>query len=74
MADRMDRMAARIDGLEMRIAYQDETIAVLNKTVIEQWAKLDEALARIKRLEERLREIQVSIVADAAEEAPPPHY
>lgn len=64
----------RIDNLEMRIAYQDEVIDVLNKTVAEQWAKLDQALSSIKQLEERLREIQFSIVRDAADEVPPPHY
>lgn len=67
-------MQARIDNLEMRIAYQDEVIETLNSAVTGQWAKLDQALARIKYLEERLREIQVSVIRDAADETPPPHY
>jgi len=65
---------ARIDNLEVQMAYQNEVIEALNKTVIEQWAKLDNALARIKQLEDRLREIQASVVRDAADEVPPPHY
>lgn len=64
----------RIDELEMRVAYQDEVIETLNKTVIAQWSKLDEALARLKLLEARLREVQVSAIRDASEETPPPHY
>ena len=64
----------RIDTLEMRIAYQDEVIETLNKTVIEQWARLDEALARIKLLEARIREVQVSAIRDPSDETPPPHY
>lgn len=64
----------RIDNLEVQIAYQNEVIEALDKTVIEQWAKLDQALARIKLLEDRLREVQLSAVRDAADEVPPPHY
>lgn len=77
-ADRMpvanETLNERIDNLEMRIAYQDEVIETLNKVVTEQWSKLDQAYGRIKRLEERLREIQVSSVRDVADETPPPHY
>lgn len=72
--DWQDALAERIDNLEMRIAYQDEVVEILNRTVIEQWGKLDQALARIKRLEERLREIQASNIRDPSEETPPPHY
>jgi len=64
----------RIDNLEMQITHQSEVIDALNKTVIEQWARLDQALARIKLLEDRLREVQASVVRDAADEVPPPHY
>lgn len=74
MADLREAVTERIDNLEILIAHQDEVIESLNKTVIEQWAKLDSALARIKHLENRLREIQVSVVRDAADETPPPHY
>ena len=74
MADEASMLAERIDNLETRIAYQDEVIEALNKTVIAQWAKLDEALARIRKLEARMREVQVSAIRDASEETPPPHY
>jgi len=74
MTSREDGPDDRIDNLEMRIAHQDEVIDVLNKMVIEQWAKLDQAFARIKHLEDRLREIQFSVVRDAEDEVPPPHY
>lgn len=74
MPDPHETIADRIDNLETRIAYQDEIIEALNKTVIEQWARLDEALARIRHLESRLREVQVSTIRDPSEETPPPHY
>lgn len=74
MTDPQTSMHDRIDNLEVQIAYQNEVIETLNKTVIEQWGKLDQAFARIKLLEERLREVQLSTVRDAADEVPPPHY
>lgn len=67
-------LADRIDNLEMRVAHQDEIIETLNTTVIAQWARVDEALARIKLLEARLREVQVSAIRDPSDETPPPHY
>ena len=74
MVDTPDALAERIDNLEMRIAHQDRVIEALDRTVIEQWGKLDQALARIRRLEERLKEIQASNIRDPSEEPPPPHY
>lgn len=74
MADRHDAANARIDNLEMRIAHQDEVIDALDKTVIEQWARLDRALERIKQLEARLQEEQMSNIRAPDEETPPPHY
>jgi len=74
MADVQESSDQRIDNLEIRCAHQDEVIEALNNAVIEQWAKLDQAFARIKYLEDRLREIQLSVVRDAADETPPPHY
>lgn len=74
MADPHDVLSERIDNLEMRVAHQERVIEVLDRTVIEQWAKLDQALARIRQLEARLMEIQPSNIRDPSEETPPPHY
>lgn len=74
MADPNDTANGRIDNLEMRIAYQDEAIDALNKSVIEQWATLDRALGRIKQLEARLQEDQASNIRAPGDETPPPHY
>lgn len=67
-------LSARMDNLEVRIAYQDEVIEALNKTVVEQWGRLEEARAHIKLLEGRIRELADNSGRDAYDEPPPPHY
>lgn len=74
MTDLHDAANERIDTLEMRIAYQDEVIETLNKTVIEQWVQLEKAMGRIKQLEARIQEVQVSNIRSLSDETPPPHY
>ena len=51
MMDGQERIEGRIDNLETQLAYQNEVIDVLNKTVVEQWAKLDlpGAVLRLER-------------------------
>ena len=62
----------RIDLLETRLAFQDETIETLNKTITDQWLKIDALTRRLEGLSERL-EVAESRVPGAANE-PPPHY
>ena len=67
-------LGARIDTLEMRVAYQDEVIETLNKVIVEHWSKFDQVMGRMERLESRLREAQDSLGQDRFDEPPPPHY
>ena len=62
----------RIDLLETRLAFQDQTIETLNKTITDQWLKIDAMTRQLKALSERL-EVAESRVPGAANE-PPPHY
>ena len=62
----------RIDTLESRLAFQDRTIETLNKTVTEQWAKIDALTRQLVALSEQLREAESQIPGLANE--PPPHY
>ena len=62
----------RIDALESRLAFQDDTIDTLNKTVTEQWAKIDALTRRLLELGERLQEAEGQMPRPANE--PPPHY
>ncbi len=67
-------LAARLDTLEVRIAYQDQLIEQLNGALIEQWQALKTAQARIDRLEQRLHETLESMPSHPQDEPPPPHY
>jgi len=49
--------AERIEKLETTIAYQDQAIEDLSKTVTAQWAEIAELKRMIGNLGERLREI-----------------
>jgi len=65
-------LSERIDVLESRLAFQDDTIETLNKTVTEQWAKIDALTRRLAALGERLQEAESQMPGPANER--PPHY
>ena len=62
----------RVDALESKLAFQDDTIDTLNKTVTEQWAKIDALTRQLFTLRERLQEAESQMPRPANE--PPPHY
>ncbi|MCB5176148.1 SlyX family protein [Microvirga lenta] len=64
----------RIDRLEIRIAYQDEIIEDLNKTVLAQWKQIDLLTRRIAALTDRIQEAEHKAGGPSAPEPPPPHY
>jgi SlyX protein len=65
-------LSERIDALESRLAFQDDTIETLNKTVTEQWAKIDALTRQLAVLGQRLQEAESQMPGPANE--PPPHY
>jgi SlyX protein len=62
----------RIEALEARAMFQDETIETLNKAITEQWLKIDALTRRLAALNERLQEAETR--APGAANEPPPHY
>ena len=62
----------RIEALETRIAYQDQTIEELNAAVTEQWALIEQLRRKVEQLEQQV--LSGSFIADPATEKPPPHY
>ncbi|MCP8884651.1 SlyX family protein [Devosia sp. XJ19-1] len=62
----------RIDALETRVAYQDQTIEELNGALTEQWKTLDLLTKKLAMLEEQVR--SGGFIADPSSDRPPPHY
>ena len=65
-------LTERIDTLEARLAFQEDAIETLNKTVTEQWTKIDGLTRQLAALNERLAETETQLPRAANE--PPPHY
>ena len=65
-------LSDRIDALEIRLSFQDETIETLNKTITAQWQQIDALTRQLAALNERLREAEAN--APGATNEPPPHY
>ena len=65
-------LSERIDALETRVAFQDETIETLNKTITAQWQQIDALTRQLAELSERLREAEAN--APGVGNEPPPHY
>jgi len=65
-------LADRVDALEARLTFQDDIIETLNKTVTEQWTKIDALTRQLVALSERLQEAESQVTGPANE--PPPHY
>ncbi len=65
-------LSERIDALETKLMFQDETIETLNKTITEQWLKIDALTRRVAELSERLQEAEAP--APGSTDEPPPHY
>jgi SlyX protein len=68
-----DAPADRLDALEIRLAYQDEVIETLNKTVTAQWAQIDALKRELARLADRVQDAESRAPA-SQQEPPPPHY
>jgi SlyX protein len=65
-------LSERIDTLEARLAYQDDTIETLNQTITAQWKQIDALTRQVAQLGERLQEAEANAPGAANER--PPHY
>jgi SlyX protein len=65
-------LSERIDVLETRLTFQDETIETLNKAITAQWQQIDALTRQVAALSERLQEAESNAPSPTNE--PPPHY
>jgi SlyX protein len=68
----VNALSDRIDVLETRLTFQDETIETLNKTITAQWQQIDALTRQVANLSERLQEAEAN--APGVTNEPPPHY
>jgi SlyX protein len=64
---------ARLIELETRLAFQDEAIDGLNRSLVEQQKAMDRMSLELERLHDRLKAMTPSPL-DADEPEVPPHY
>ena len=72
MTNDIKTLAERIDTLETRLAYQDDTIETLNQTITAQWKQIDVLTRQLAQLGERLQEAEANAPGPGNER--PPHY
>jgi SlyX protein len=65
-------LGERIDALEMRLSFQDETIETLNQTITAQWKQIDALTRQVAELKERLQDAEGNAPGPVNER--PPHY
>jgi SlyX protein len=68
----LNALGERVDALEARIAYQDDTIETLNATITAQWKQIDTLTRQVAALNDRLQEAEARAPGPANER--PPHY
>jgi SlyX protein len=72
MSDEINQLRDRLDALETRVAYQDDTIETLNQTITAQWQTIDALTRQVSQLSDRLKEAEAGALRPSNE--PPPHY
>ena len=67
-------MEDRITELEIRLTHIEDTLDVLNQTVIDQHNLIDQLQLKLSILDKKLKAAATSNIASESEETPPPHY
>jgi SlyX protein len=70
----MSTVQTDIEQLQMKMAFQEDTIESLNQALIEQQKQMDDLHFQVKQLVSKISAIEPSNMASEKEEMPPPHY
>lgn len=70
----IDALTARLDALEVKAAFQEQTIEDLNATITAQWREIERLARLLQRLEDEMRESAAAAGTANLPEPPPPHY
>jgi SlyX protein len=69
-----ESLERRVEGLEIALAHQSETIEDLNKVMHAQWKLIDGLTRQMTSLIDRVQEAESRTGLGGAAEPPPPHY
>ena len=70
----MNNVQSDIEQLQMKVAFQEDTIESLNQALIEQQKQIDDLEFNFKKLVAKVSAIEPSNMASEKDEMPPPHY
>lgn len=68
------KYGARIDELETRLAFLDDTLTALNEVVVTHDRHMLQLVAEMQRLRGDLQGLRGALSPDPRDEPPPPHY
>lgn len=67
-------MDERVEKLEIKVSFQDDTIQSLSDTVARQDREIVYLKQELDALKNKLKDINAGVVKPEEEETPPPHY
>lgn len=70
----IEELQQRVDDLEVKAAFQEQTIEELNEALSQQQLLITKMQDQMKYVVGKVKNLDTSNLADAAEETPPPHY
>ncbi|WP_181712699.1 SlyX family protein [Vibrio tarriae] len=70
----LTQLQERIEDLECKLAFQEQTIETLNDALTQQQLLLSKMQDQMKYVVGKIKNMDTSTLADPAHETPPPHY
>ncbi|EJL6431209.1 SlyX family protein [Vibrio cholerae] len=70
----LTQLQERIEDLECKLAFQEQTIETLNDALTLQQLLLSKMQDQMKYVVGKVKNMDTSTLADPAHETPPPHY
>ena len=74
MSHDIDDLMNEINELQMKVAFQEDTIEQLNSALVEQQNQIHSLEFQVKHVVDKVKSMSVSNMASEDEETPPPHY
>lgn len=70
----IEQLTHKVDDLECKMAFQEQTIEELNEALSQQQMLISKMEQQMKYIVGKVKNMETSNLADQSEETPPPHY